>query len=830
MKLTAAPDRVALRFAGESTTYGELDRRSAELASALVARGVGREALVGLALPRSAELVIWTWACWRAGGAVLPLDPGYPDDRLKFMVEDAKPAFVVVEGAAPAWAPGAIDRASLVGSGAAPALADDPEALAYVIYTSGSTGRPKGVEVPMRGLANLAAAQREVFAITADSHILQFASPSFDAFIAELLSALTAGASLHIPAAAEARPGRDLAAYCAREAITVATFPPSLLAILEPRDFPALRTVVSAGEACSAEVALRWHGRRFVNAYGPTETTVCAIEGVVEGTGVPSIGRPLPNVDVHLLDAALRPVADGEVGQLYIGGIGLARGYRGRSDLTAAAFIEHAGQRLYRTGDLAHRDASGRFYFAGRIDDQIKLRGHRIELGEVEHALRALPELADAAVTVRDNPRTGAQLVAHVVPRDGAAIDGAAICARLRTTLAPFMVPDVVSPIAALPRGPSGKIDRKELPAPRPFRPPSAPAPVAPSSDAEAYVLGLFRHTLGIAELGVDDDFFAMGGHSLAAAIMVAQIANERAITLPMSALVKHPTARALASYLAQAPSELPPCLVPLRVKSQNPALFLVHPVGGHAGCYVDLAAALGDDIPVYGIQNTALLGGPVEPRTLEDICADYARAIRTVQPRGPYFIGGWSVGGNYAIEVARHLADAGGEVGPLILFDSWSPNLLPDKRPDPDDGFVTWLFIKNNLGRAAGIDIPITPADTTPQSSDERMALVRTWAVRLGTLPDDVPLPYLRRLVDVFAQTLHAHLRYFPKPYLGGGIHIQASTPAKGHPRPPTLGWEGVLPNVRTIVIPDTTHFVFIYPPIVHHLVPLVREAVLGT
>jgi thioesterase domain-containing protein len=296
-----------------------------------------------------------------------------------------------------------------------------------------------------------------------------------------------------------------------------------------------------------------------------------------------------------------------------------------------------------------------------------------------------------------------------------------------------------------------------------------------------------------------------------------------------MSALVNHPTPRTLAAHLATARTDLPSCIVPLRVQSSNPALFLVHPVGGNAGCYVDLAAAIGDDIPVYGIQNPALIGGAVEPRTIEDMCAEYARAIRTVQPRGPYFVGGWSVGGNFAIEVARSLAESGGEVGPLVLLDSWSPNLLGDKRPNPDDGFITWLFIKNNLGRAAGIDIPITPADTTPLSPEDRMALVRTWAVRLGTLPDDVPLLYLRRLVDVFGQTLHAHLAYYPKPYLGGGVHIQASTPAKGHPRPPTLGWEGVLPNVRTIVVPDTTHFVFIYPPIVHRLVAIVREAVLA-
>jgi amino acid adenylation domain-containing protein len=825
MKLAGVADRVALRFAGASITYGELDRKSAELAGALAARGFGRESLAGLAIPRSADLVIWAWACWRAGGSFLPLDPSYPAERLKYMLDDAKPALVIVDGAAPPWAPGAIDRAAIA-VGAAHDATPEPGDLACVIYTSGSTGRPKGVEVPFRGIANLAAAQREVFAITPESHILQFASPSFDAFVAEMVSALLAGASLHIPSASEVRPGPDLSAFCAREAITVATFPPSLLAILEPREFPTLRTVVSAGEACSAEVARRWSDRRFVNAYGPTETTVCAIEGVVDVAGTPPIGRPLPNVDVYVLDDDLRPVPDDEIGELYIGGIGLARGYRGRADLTASAFVERDGQRLYRTGDRARRDADGQYYFAGRLDDQIKLRGHRIELGEIEHALRALPEIADAAVAVRESPRAGVQLVAHVVPRGE--IDGAAIRARLQTTLAPFMVPDVVSPIAELPRSPNGKIDRDALPAPRPFRPPSAPAPVAASSDAEAYVLRLFRHTLGIESLGIDDDFFAMGGHSLGAAILLAQIAAERSISIPMTALVKHPTPRALARHLATAPENVS-CVVPLQVRSSKRALFLVHPVGGNAGCYLDLAAALADDLDVYGIQNPALFGGAVEPRTIEDMCAEYAAAIRAVQPEGPYFIGGWSVGGNFAIEVARSLAASGGGVGPLVLLDSWSPLLLPDPRPRPDDAMMTWMFIKNNLGRAAGIDIPITPDETKPLSPQQRIELVRTWATRLGTLPADVSLDHLQRLVDVYAQTLRAHLAYFPKPYLGSGVHIQASSPAKGHPRPPTLGWEGVLPNVRTVIIPDTTHFVFVYPPMLHKVVPLVREA-LGT
>jgi len=833
--LRAPPDRIALRFAGESVTYAELERESRAIAAGLVEQGIGREVLIGLALPRSAALAIWCWGAWRAGAAVMPLDPTYPPDRLAYMVDAAKPALVVVDGVVPAWARSArtVDHAAFARSDAAIRVAHHPDDLAYVIYTSGSTGRPKGVEVTARGLVNLARTQAVVFEISPESRILNFASPSFDAYIAELLSALVIGASLHVPSVGEARPGPELAAFCAREAITVATFPPSLLAVLEPRDYPSLRTVVSAGEACSAGVVQRWaRGRRFVNAYGPTEATVCATAGQVTiedvANGVPTIGHVLPGVEALVLDGEMQPVADGEVGELVLGGVGLARGYRGDPAATASGFVAHPrvpGARVYRTGDLVRRDADGRYYFVGRSDDQIKLRGFRIELGEIEHVLRARPEIADAAVVVRSGPRTGDQLIAHVVVRNGAKLDATALHADLAGRLPAFMIPDVVSPIDALPRSPNGKVDRRALPAPRPYRPAGFAPPIAATSPDEAYLVDTFAHALALDAVGVDDDFFALGGHSLAAVVMLARIAEDRGSRLALSQFFEHPTPRALAGLLA-ARATLPVSIVPLRVgPSSRPPLFLIHPVGGNPSCYLDLAAALADDRPIYGIQNPALAGGPVEPRTIEEICADYVAAIRAVQPRGPYLVGGWSVGGNYAIEVARGLSKHD-TVGPLVLLDSWSPLLLPRPRPVLDDGFIAFMFIKNNLGRAAGIDLPITPADTAPLSRDQRMELVRSWAVRLGTLPSDVPLAQLARLVDVFGQTLRAHINYEPVPYLGEVVHIQASSPAIGHPRPPTLGWETVLPNERTIVIPDSTHFVFIYPPLVNQIAPLVRAA----
>ncbi|MEU7185259.1 amino acid adenylation domain-containing protein [Streptomyces sp. NPDC045369] len=419
------PDATALAFEDTTLSYRELDARANRLAHWLTGRGVGPETRVALVLPRSVELAVALLAVLKAGGAYVPVDPEYPRARRAFLLDDTAPVLVLDEETLPR---------DLSGHPATdPGARLTPGHAAYVIHTSGSTGVPKGVVVPHAGLAGLAAAQAERFAVTPGSRVLQFASPSFDASVAEICGAWLTGATLVMAPAARLLPGAGLAELVAEQRVTHATLPPSVLAALPPHTtLPQITALAVAGEACPPDVAERWSaGRRLVNAYGPTETTVCAtVSAPLSGRVVPGLGTPVADVRLYVLDAALRPVPDGGTGELYVTGTGLARGYLGRSGLTAERFVAcpfgPAGARMYRTGDVVRRRTDGALEFVGRADDQVKVRGHRVEPGEVEQVLGAHPAVGQAVVTAREDRPGDARLVGYVVPADGPAPDAGA--------------------------------------------------------------------------------------------------------------------------------------------------------------------------------------------------------------------------------------------------------------------------------------------------------------------------------------------------------------------------------------------------------------------
>ncbi|WP_406383458.1 amino acid adenylation domain-containing protein [Streptomyces sp. NBC_01618] len=585
-RVAADPQAPALVCGDETLSAAELDVRSNQLAHFLGALGVGPESLVALMLPRSStDLVVAVLAVWKAGGAYLPVDPEYPQDRIAYMLGDARPALVLTTtGAAGERLPEDAETVLLDELDLARFAEQSPEAAttaansAYVIYTSGSTGRPKGVVVSHAGVASLLHTQTERLGVGPGSRVLQFASPSFDAAFWELCMGLLSGAAVVVAGAEGTQPGDLLARTLVSAGVTHATLPPVVLAAMEAADdvLPD-GTLVSAGEALSAEVVSRWSaGRRLINAYGPTEATVCAsMSGALVAGGAVPIGRPVLGGRLFVLDARLRPVPSGVTGELYVAGAALARGYLGRAALTAERFVAcpfgAAGERMYRTGDLARWRRDGQLDYVGRADDQVKIRGFRIEPGEIESVLAAHEGVGQAAVMVREDQPGVRRLVAYVVPSAPAgegtdarttaagtlAVDPAELRARVAEELPDYMVPAAVVALDAFPLTPNGKLDRKALPAPDL----STGGDGREASDAREETLrGLFRELLNLDSVGFDDSFFDLGGDSIMSIQLVSRARQAGLVITPRQVFERRTVAAlaAVAGSLDQVVSEGP--------------------------------------------------------------------------------------------------------------------------------------------------------------------------------------------------------------------------------------------------------------------------------
>nr|AAG34184.1 SimH [Streptomyces antibioticus]AAL15600.1 SimH [Streptomyces antibioticus] len=558
------PGNTVVSFSGQHISYDELNRRVNRLARLLADRGAGPEQLVALVVPRSIEMVTAVLAVAKTGAGFLPIDPGYPADRIAYMLGDAGPAVVCTTRTAAAVLPQDVSGIVLddpAVAAEAAGLSDEdpvasehwapvpPAALAYVIYTSGSTGRPKGVAVTHAGLANLVAAKVERMDVDEQSRILQFASPSFDAFMTELLATIGAGATLVVPPPGILA-GDHLAEVLVAERITHVVLPPVAAASVSPESLPDLRSLVLAGEASSGDLIARWApGRRVINAYGPTEATVCAtMSEPLSADATPPIGGPIPGAACYVLDEALRPVPAGVPGELYLGGAGLARGYLGRPGMTAERFVANPfagdGSRMYRTGDLVSWRSDGGLDFLGRSDEQVKLRGFRIELGEVERVLTNHPGVDRAVAVVREDGAGGRRIVVHLIPSAGAAPTMAELREHAGRFLPDFMVPGAFVLLDAFPLTPNGKLDRRALP-----EPDAAPAPSgrAPSTPEEIALSRIFSEVLGVAEVDADRNFFELGGNSMVA-ITVIQKARKAGLAISPKDLVMNPTVEALAA------------------------------------------------------------------------------------------------------------------------------------------------------------------------------------------------------------------------------------------------------------------------------------------
>ncbi|MCG6498026.1 non-ribosomal peptide synthetase [Kitasatospora sp. A2-31] len=809
-QVARTPDATAVTCGTDALSYTELDTAANRLARHLVARGAGPERLVALAVPRSVETLVAVLAVLKAGAAYLPIDLTHPGERIAYTLADAQPLCVLTTTEAAAQLPATghphllLDGPETVAALAAlPAheLTDADRSAplslrnpAYVIYTSGSTGRPKGVVVEHHSLDAYLAWAREAYGSVAGRALVH--SPvSFDLTVTGLFAPLTSGGTVQLIELDDQAP---TAGEFERPTFVKAT--PSHLALLTalPERFSPSEQLVLGGESLMGEVLDEWRrrhpGATVINEYGPTETTVGCTEFRIEPgdtapSGVITIGRPVWNTRMYVLDGALRALPIGVGGELYIAGDLVTRGYLGRPALTAERFLPDPfggpGSRMYRTGDLGRWHQEGRLEFLGRTDDQIKLRGFRIDPAEIETHFTGRADIAQAAVLLREDSPGDPRLVAYLVPTGDAVPDPAELRATAAARLPAHLVPSAVVLLDTLPLTPNGKLDRRALPAPATTTGGTGRAPRTPR---EEVLCGLFATTLNTGTVGIDDNFFDLGGHSLLAARLTARIRDELGVRIGLRALFETPTVALLAERIGgegdTGSSDGLGQLLPLRTGGTRPPLFAVHPGGGLGWCYSGLVRHLDRDRPLFALQARGLGGDGELPGSVAEMATDYLRLIREVQPSGPYHLLGWSFGGTVAHELARQLQAAGEEVALLAMLDS-HPTGRFRHAGRPGDAEILSLALDgldlDELGAAATDAVAATAGDGDALGDGLPTAAAVSELLRVrGSVLAGLDPAALHRLVKVTANNIALARGEQPGRYRGRVLFFEA-LPGRG-------------------------------------------------
>jgi amino acid adenylation domain-containing protein len=688
------PNSVAILHEDRQMSYRLLDARANQLGHYLRRLGAGPGELVGVCVQRSPDLVMALLGVLKSGAAYVPLDPEYPASRLSFMVKDSGLNVLVTQRAL--WAKFSdfggklvsldLDREAICRESTENESAGvTGEDLAYVIYTSGSTGKPKGVEISHRSLANFLVSMQSRPGFIALDTLLAVTTVSFDIAALELYLPLMSGGRLVLVSRETATDGRRLQEVLMKTSPTVMQATPATWRLLLEagwRGSPSLK-ILCGGEAMPRELAreLLKRGSSVWNMYGPTETTVWSAVCQIASADEPiTVGRPIANTQTYVLDRGLQPVPVGVPGELYIGGDGVARGYLHRPELTAEKFIPNpfskpgSQARLYKTGDLARFRPNGEIECLGRSDHQVKVRGFRIELGEIESVLAQHPGVRQNVVWAREDSSGEKQLLAYIVASPGGSPSVKALRDFLRQKLPEYMVPSHFTFLEALPLTPNGKVDRRALPAPEHLD--SAPRDkfLAPRDAVESQLVKMWEDVLGVRSVGISDNFFELGGHSLLAARLMNQIHRKLNLNVPIATLFQAPTIEQLAAILRQDGwSPAWSSLVPIQTSGAKPPFFCIHGIGGNVLGFYELARYLGPDQPFYGVQAQGLDGTKPPHTRVEEMAAHYVKEIRSVQPEGPYFLGGLSFGGAVALEMARQLQTEGQHVGLLALFDTFA-------------------------------------------------------------------------------------------------------------------------------------------------------------
>ncbi|MEM4658889.1 MAG: amino acid adenylation domain-containing protein, partial [Candidatus Methanosuratincola sp.] len=840
------PDHISLIAGGESLTYRELNSRANKLARYLRNLGVEPDQLVGICMEPSADMAVSLLGILKAGGAYFPLDPSYPKERLSFMMDDAAVRVVVTQRRLVGELPRSDARvvcidsdwqkiSNLSGDDLEPRATS--ENLAYVIYTSGSTGKPKGVMIAHRSVVNHNLAMMSSFELSPQDRVLQYHSINFDAAVETIFPTWMSGATVVFRTQKVTAPGADLRRLIENGRTTVLSFSSAYwnewvheLAASGGVLPDYVRLVVIGGDRASpesVEVWLRLFGNRIrlLNTYGPTEATVTATQYDITGASqwvrreIP-IGKPISNTSVYILDRNLEPVPIGVPGELFIGGDGVARGYLNREDVTAERFIRDPfstkpGARMYRTGDLARFLPDGNIEFLGRLDNQVKIRGYRIEPGEVEAAVLWHDAVRDCVVVPRDDDFGQKRLVAYVVPYDGRHVGVSELRSFLAERLPEYMVPSYFVLLDALPLTPNGKVDRKALPTPTYDRQETKESYVPPRDDVERELVRIWEEIFGIHPIGVKDNFFQLGGHSFLALRLMAQINRVFGVNIPLVALFQGGTIEhlALAVLHRNAFSESSP-LVKIQPQGAKPPFFCVHPIGGSVLCYANLARSLGQDRPFYGIESPGIHGRLEPMGSIEDMAACYIEAMREVQPRGPYLIGGHSFGGIVAFEMAQQLRARGEEVSLLVLLDSWPRMRTEGVAKEEIEFLIDTVSVdvgipKDVILKAWEGTTGLGFAALMESQSDMVTNLARFIA-------PETEFEHIKRYIDVFYANLAAMRSYSPREYEGKIALIRAEEQLPGED--PTMGWGELVEEVEVSVAPGN-HVTMLREPNVHQL-----------
>lgn len=793
VQASRTPHAIAVVYENKSLTYEELNRRANQLARYLRRHGVGLDDLVGICMERSLEMVVGLLGILKAGAAYLPLEPTYPTQRLAFMLEDADPPLLLTQqhlvGTLPGraaevvcldsdWSQIADDNAENLATGVR------PDNLVYVMYTSGSTGKPKGVMICHDGLRNRLLWAQDAYRLTTEDCILQKTPFGFDVSVWEFFLPLMVGARLVMARPDGHRDPSYLTSVISEQRVTTLHFVPSMLSTFldEPglERCTSLKRVLCSGEALPFELQERFFSKlsaELHNLYGPTEASIDVTSWACErhsGRNLVPIGRPIANTRLYILDQHLKPVPIAIAGQLHVGGVGLARGYLNRPELTVEKFVPdpfsgEPNDRLYATGDRARYLPDGSIDFLGRIDDQVKLRGFRIELGEVEAVLRQHPDVREAAVAVREDTAADRRLVAYLVMNGGqSTAETSELRSHLKSSLPDYMVPSLFVQLDSLPLSPNGKLDRGALPPPRARAAAiGSDAHVAPQTTLEKSLAAIWTEVLHVDQIGIHDNFFDFGGHSLLAAQLVARIRSVCQVELPLRQFFEGPTIESMARYLADAEQGVPSlrfhgpsCLVNIGSGGVKTPFVCVHPVGGTVFCYVVLARHLGDDRPFYGLQSLGVDGEREPLLTIEQMAACYLEELRRHVPKGPYFLGGWSLGGVIAFEMAQQLLAHREEVAFLALLDP--PSLdLTDAPQALDDSSLVIPFARYLMARE---DLDSHSDSLNELPFDAQLAYLLDQARRAGALPPGGELFDLHSLFRVFRANVLAEWNYFPR------------------------------------------------------------------